>query len=474
MLRLTVLALALTLPASAAAESIPTALTKGQLVEASRARLDQLVATDTTNPPGNERALADAVAADLAGTGLTTQILGPDGPRASLLVTLPKTCSGCDAKPLLIVAHVDVVGFDRDAWTTDPLALTETDGFLYGRGVIDNKGMAAAAIELLRHFDRKSIKRDRDIVLLLAADEEAGGKVGTGWLLEHHPEQVAASVVLNEGGDVRIADGRVRYVGFQATEKLSRTVTLVAEGQSGHSSMPLPHNAIARLGGAVAAVSELTWPMRTNTTTRAFLEGTADTFPDAVAAAARAVAQVPVGGLIPDDARDVLAQDPFLNAFLRSTCVATMIDGGVRSNALPGRASAKVNCRILPDEDWSAVVAALRAAASPFDVTIEASEEPKVSPVSPVDGSFFALAAKSVSRVWKGAVTVPFMSTGGTDCRRFRLAGAACYGILPFPLTAEDERRMHGVDERVGTEDFGAGVIYLYDLVSLLVSGKLK
>ncbi len=470
------LLLALLAPSLAAAEDgpvVPESLNAKQLVESSRLRLAQLVALDTTNPPGNERALAEAVVPDLALSGLETTLLGPPGPRASLLVRLPATSSR-PGDPLLIVAHVDVVGFDRDAWETDPITLTEREGFLYGRGVIDNKGMAAAMIELLRHFERKSTKRDRDVLLLLAADEEAGGKVGTAWLLKNHPELADAALVLNEGGDVRLIDERVAYVGFQTTEKLSRTVTLVADGQSGHSSMPLPHNAIARLGAAVADVSELTWSMRTNATTRAFLDGTAATFPAPVAAAARSAADAPEGGPIPEDAAAVLATDPFLNAFLRTTCVATMIDGGVRANALPGRATAKVNCRLLPDEDWSAVQERLRAAAAPHDVTVEASDAPKVSPVSPADGPFFEVADRSARRLWKGAVTVPFMSTGGTDCRRFRLAGAPCYGILPFPLTAEDERRMHGANERVHGDSFALGVAYLHELVGRLVRGTLK
>jgi len=455
---------------------VPGSLSVPELVESAQLRLAQLVALDTTNPPGNERALAEAVVADLVfSPRIEAEIVGPEGPRASLLLRLPATThTRSPRKPLLIVAHVDVVGFDRDAWTTDPLVLTERDELLYGRGVIDNKGMAAAAIELLRHFDRRSLKRDRDILLLLAADEEAGGKVGTARLLKLRPELSDVALVLNEGGDVRIIDGEVRYVGFQTTEKLSRTVTLVAEGQSGHSSMPLPNNAIARLGAAVADVSALTWPMRTNGTTRAFLDGTAATFPAPLGDAARAAADAPEGGPIPDDAGTVLAADPFLNAFLRTTCVATMIEGGVRANALPGRVTAKVNCRLLPDEDWAAVLASLRATAAPYEVAVEGSETPKVSPVSPSDGPFFTLAHKSVRRLWKGAATVPFMSTGGTDCRRFRLAGAPCYGILPFPLTAEDERRMHGVDERVHVEAFGQGVVYLHDLVARLVSGKLE
>jgi acetylornithine deacetylase/succinyl-diaminopimelate desuccinylase-like protein len=445
---------------------IPVATSDDSLVSSTRDRLARLVMADTTNPPGNERALVDAVAADLIAEGIDVQVLGPEGPRANLIARVPAGRPLKGAKPLLIVAHIDVVNFTREAWSSDPLALTESDGYLYGRGVIDNKGMAAASIEILRRLNRSGTRGlRRDVVLLLAADEEAGGKAGTRWLLENHADVLAADFVINEGGDVRIVGDGVAYVGLQTTEKLSRMVTLVADGQDGHSSMPLPNNAITRLGAAIADVGTLSWPMRTNATTHRFLDGSASTLPAPFGDAARAAADLPVGSALPDAVVATLATDPFLNAFLRTTCVATMVSGGTRRNALPGRAEATVNCRLLPDEDWAAVVAAIEAAAAPHDVRIEATMEDKISPTSPESGLVFDAVSKAIRSTWRGATLVPFMSTGGTDCRRFRLAGTPCYGLLPFPLTAEDERRMHGTDERLPIASLDEGTRFLWRLV---------
>jgi len=438
------------------------------LVERTRATLATLVAFDTTNPPGAEAALCEWARASLAADGIDARLVGPpdaDG-RANLVARIPGRSR--TKRPLLIVAHVDVVGTEGQAWTTDPLALVEADGFVYGRGVIDNKGMAAASIEILREFALTGTRPKRDVVLLLAADEESGGGVGTGWLLEHEPDLLEAEYVINEGGDVRLVGGGVAYLGLQTTEKLSYTFTLVAEGQDGHSSMPLPDNAIARLGAAVADVAQLRWPLRTLPTTRAFAEGVAASLAAPMDATIAAVAEVLPGAPVPKVHEPTLESDPFWNASLRTTCVPTMIEGGTRANALPPRATAKVNCRLLPDEDVEAVAALLRATAEPHGVTVEFVASGKVSPVSPEDGPVFAAARKAVAAVWPNAVVAPFMGTGGTDCRRFRTAGTACYGLLPFPLTAEDERRMHGTDERLGVGDLADGTRFLDALVRTL------
>jgi len=452
------------LPAAAETDDLTT------LVDATRQRLAGLVAHDTVNPPGNERALCDVVAEQFRADGIEVEVLGPEGPRANLLARLPAARRSRKA-PLLLVAHIDVVNFSREAWGSDPLVLTEREGYLYGRGVIDNKGMASAGIEILRRLHRDQVKLDRDVVLLLAADEEAGGGDGTSWLLEHHPDWLEAAYVLNEGGDVRIVGDQVAYVGLQTTEKVSRKLKLVARGQDGHSSMPLPENAIARLGAATAAVADVQFPMRTLPTTRAFAAGVAGALPDPLREAVEGMAGLAPGEPVPERFASVLAEDPFFNAFFRTTCVPTLVSGGTRSNALPSEAVTTVNCRLLPDESLDEVAAALREAVAPFDVELDYSSRKKVSPVSPETGPFFGASRQAVGSVWPGAVVVPFMSTGGTDCRRFRNAGTPCYGLLPFPLTAEDERRMHGTDERLTVDALGQGVRFLWELV-LALAGR--
>jgi acetylornithine deacetylase/succinyl-diaminopimelate desuccinylase-like protein len=437
------------------------------LTAAARATLQQFVSLNTSNPPGNEAELTTWAAESLKADGVDVQLLGPSPERQNLLARVISPRKN-KAGPLLIVAHIDVVGVEQQPWTTDPFALTEQDGFLYGRGVIDNKGMAAACVEILRALHRDKKKLKRDVVLLLAADEEAGGKAGTGWLLANHPDLLAADLVLNEGGDVRLVDGTVAYVGLQTTEKLSYRFTLVSEGPDGHASMPLRDNAIARLGSAVAAAHDVRFPMRTSGTTQAFAAGAATTIGGELGAALQELSVLDPGATVPAGLTERLAGDPFWGGALRTTCVPTLIDGGTRSNALPARAEATLNCRLLPDESLDTVSAALTAAVAPFRVTVEAPSTAKVSPVSPEDGPFFGATRKATSKVWPSAVVTPFMSTGGTDCRRFRNAGAACYGLLPFPLTAEDERRMHGTDERVGVAEFDEGVRFLEQLVKTL------
>ncbi|MCP4867878.1 MAG: M20/M25/M40 family metallo-hydrolase [Proteobacteria bacterium] len=455
----TLLAVVLVLPLGAAGDDRPG------LVERTRATLATLVAFDTTNPPGNEAELAAWARDSLAADGIDARLVGPpdaDG-RANLIARVPGRSKS--KKPLVVVAHVDVVGTEGQAWTTDPLTLTEQDGFVYGRGVIDNKGMVAASIEILRAMALSGKKPKRDVVLLLAADEESGGTVGTGWLLANEPDLLEAEYVLNEGGDVRIVGDGVAYVGLQTTEKLSYTFTLTADGQDGHSSMPLPNNAIARLGAAVADVSVLRWPLRTLPTTRAFAEGVAGSLEAPMDTTIAAVAEVAPGDPVPKVHEPTLEADPFWNASLRTTCVPTMIDGGTRSNALPARATAKVNCRLLPDEDVNAAAALLSETVEPHGVTVTFNNSGKVSPVSPEDGPVFKAARAAAGDVWPDAVVAPFMGTGGTDCRRFRTAGAACYGLLPFPLTADDERRMHGTDERLGVDDLAEGTLFLQQLI---------
>lgn len=458
----TILAVVLVLPLGADGGDSPG------LVERTRATLATLVALDTTNPPGNEAALCAWARDSLAADGIDARLVGPPDAegRSNLIARIPGRSR--TKKPLLIVAHVDVVGTEGQAWTTDPLVLTEEDGFLYGRGVIDNKGMAAASIEILRGLARSGKRPARDVVLLLAADEESGGAAGTGWLLEQEPSLLEAEYVLNEGGDVRIVGDGVAYVGLQTTEKLSYTFTLTAEGQDGHSSMPLPNNAIARLGAAVADVAVLRWPLRTLPTTRAFAEGVAGSLAPPMDVTIAGVAEVLPGSPLPKVHEPSLEVDPFWNASLRTTCVPTMIDGGTRANALPAAATAKVNCRLLPDEEVEAVAALLRETVAPHGVTVDFTNSGKVSPVSPEDGPVFKVARSAAAQVWPDAVVAPFMGTGGTDCRRFRTAGAACYGLLPFPLTADDERRMHGTDERVGVEELGEGTQFLQRLVLAL------
>ncbi len=427
------------------------------------AHLQNLIRLRTENPPGNEGLTAAYFdSAFRAVPGVETHVLDVGEGRANFVARLRATRP--TKKPVLVLGHMDVVGADTTKWETPPFEPTIRDGYLYGRGAIDDKGMLAATLVAMQQLSRQRDRLARDVIFLATAGEEGGPLVGIDRVLEHHRDLFGdAEFALNEGGRIRIGAGQVREVAVQTTEKVYYDVVATATGQGGHGSVPLPGNPLAALARAVARVHAWRPPLRLNETTRLYFGRLAEITEDA----ALQVAMIRIA----DDtsaaelalADSVLSRDPLYNAVLRTGASLTMIDGGFRANVIPSEGKATFNVRIVPGEDIRAIVAEMNRVGGEPQVTFALEGEPLVSAgPSPVGTDLFRAMEAAAKAMAPDAVVLPFMSTGATDAFALRNAGILTYGILPFPLGDEDELRMHGDNERVPVAALGWGTEYMY------------
>ena len=436
--------------------------------------LENLIRIDTRNPPGNELATAlyfDSVLA--AVPGVERHVLrDPDDPTRANFVARLRAGSPRE-RPVLIMGHMDVVGVDTTRWTTDPLEPTRRDGYLYGRGAIDDKGMLAAALTALVQLAPQRDRLTRDVVFFATAAEEGGPSIGVDRVLEHHRELIGdAEFALNEGGRIRVQDGRVRTVNIQTTEKVYYTVVATATGPSGHGSVPLPDNALAALARAVARVHEWRAPVGLNETTRLYFQRLAsiEEDPQTRAAMERLTAEGASAERM-EEAAAVLSRDPLHNAVLRTGASLTLLNGGFRANVIPGEGRATFNVRVLPGEDIGEMVRRMNEAAGEPSVVFALEGEPRESPPpSPVSTALFQAMEREARAMAPGATILPFMSTGATDGAALRAAGIPTYGILPMPMEMEDELRMHGDDERVPVPALGWAAEYLYRVLRAVAS----
>ncbi len=432
------------------------------------ALLKELVALDTQNPPGHEILVARHLDGFLRGVpGIETRILDPGDGRANLVARLRATTP--TKRAVLVMGHMDVVGADLANWTSPPFQPTERDGYLYGRGTIDDKGALAATAVAMRRLAAQRDSLDRDIILLGTAAEE-GGDQGIDTVIAKHFDLIKdAEFALNEGGRVRARNGKVFSINIQVTEKISYVVTATARGTSGHGSVPLPDNPIAALSRAVARVHDVKRPARVSDVTRAYFGGLAKVEQDAGMRLAMHAISVTRTQADIDKAAAVLSREPVHNAVLRDAVSLTMVNGGIRANVIPSDATATLNARILPDSDIRAYVADLNRIGAEKQVTFAIQRAPeKAPPVSSTKTPLY-LAMESVGTAMAPeAAVVPMLSTGATDGAALRTAGIPTYGILPLPLDQEDELRMHGDNERVPVSSLGWGTEYLYRVLSLV------
>jgi acetylornithine deacetylase/succinyl-diaminopimelate desuccinylase-like protein len=370
-------------------------------------------------------------------------------------------------KPLLLLAHLDVVEALKADWSPDldPFVFTERDGYYYGRGTGDDKAMAAIFVANLIRLKRESFTPTRDIVVALTADEEGGGQNGAAWLVNNHRELVDAAYVVNEGGGGSLRNGKPFWNAVQATEKIVANFTLTAKNRGGHSSQPRPDNAIYQLSAGLVRVGQFNFPVQLNDVTRAFFTKTAGIETPEVGAAMRALVANPADTA----AAAIVSRDPRYNSMLRTTCVATMVTGGHATNALPQTAQATVNCRMLPNVDPATVRDGIvRALADP---EIEVSPAPALNPTqpSPLLPEFFE-PVEGITKVLFGDIPIiPIMGTGATDSRSFRRVGIPSYGVSGLFGDPEDNRA-HGRDERMRIQSFYDGQEFLYRLTKALSS----
>jgi acetylornithine deacetylase/succinyl-diaminopimelate desuccinylase-like protein len=426
----------------------------------------ELVEIDTTDSVGDNTRAARAMADRLLAAGFPAgdvQVLAPPGNarKGNLVARLRGDGS---LRPLLLLAHLDVVEAKKEDWSPDlhPFKLIERDGYYYGRGTADDKAMAAIFTANLIRYRREGWKPKRDIVLALTADEEGGDFNGAEWLMKEHRSLVDAEFGLNEGGGGRARGGEPLFNGVQASEKIYQDFLLEVTNKGGHSSLPVKENAIYRLAQGLARLARFEFPVNLNEVTRGFFERTAGIRGEPGAAAMRAL--VASNGADAGAAAQ-LAQTAAYNAMMRTTCVATMLEGGHAPNALPQRAAANVNCRILPQESVEQVLATLKKtlADDQIKITVDRPGAAMAAPISRLNPAVMKPIEALTTKMW-GVPTVPMMSTGATDSKYFRAAGIPMYGVSGL-FGDIDDVRAHGRDERVGIKPFYDSQEFLYRLV---------
>ena len=431
----------------------------------------ELVEIDTTTATGDTALAAEAMAARLRSAGFDEadiHVFSPAPHKGNLVARL----HGSGArKPILLVAHLDVVPANRGDWTVDPFKLTEKDGYFYGRGSGDDKYMAATFIANLIRYKKEGYKPDRDIIVALETDEEILDHNGVGiqWLIKNHRDLIDAEFALNEGGGVGLQDGKPIRNSIQTSEKVSLGFQLEVRNRGGHSSVPRQDNAIYQLAEALVRLSKFSFPPDLNETTRAYFERTAQFESEQTAADMRAILTGPLDPSAMPFVR--LSAIPGYNAQLRTTCVATMLQGGHAANALPQLASAKVNCRIMPGESFDEVKATLVRVIADDQITVTPLEKPVPSQPSALNEEIMGSIEKLSHEFWPTAVVLPVMSSGATDGSHLRNAGIPTYGHSGLAGDVNDIRA-HGKDERVLVKSFYEGGEYLYRLVKMLSGGQ--
>ncbi|MGC1486010.1 MAG: M20/M25/M40 family metallo-hydrolase [Candidatus Acidiferrum sp.] len=432
--------------------------------------LADLVRIDTTNPPGNEQAASKYLAGVLAKEGITSEFLELAPGRSALVARLRSAAVPDPSRALLLVAHMDVVGVDKSKWTVDPFGAVIKDGYMYGRGSIDDKGMLAANLAAFIALKRSSLRLNRDVIFLATADEEQGGDASIKILIAKYWEKFAAGFAINEGGRVVLNNGKVQYVAVQASEKVPLNVAVIARGPSGHASVPTKDNAVLHLAAAVAKIGAYTAPVHFTTIVRRYFEQLAPLEDDELSKWIRAL-DTPDRG--EHAQRFISDANPLWNSMLRDTIAPTMLSAGVRANVIPSEARANLNIRLLPGDTSDVLLADLAKLVNDPQIRFEVQPDAGLAaPPSSLENDFYATIAKAASQEFSGAPVLPFLSAGATDSAQLRLHSVQSYGLSPFPMADEDSRRMHADDERIPLASFDKGVDFVARIVAEFAASK--
>jgi acetylornithine deacetylase/succinyl-diaminopimelate desuccinylase-like protein len=454
------LAAALSCPAlsaeSAAARSADAAV--------AREILNELLAIDTTYEKGTVAAVEALrkrfLAAGFAAEDLTVVAPASNPSQADLIVRL----RGGHGKPLLYLCHLDVVAARREDWTFDPFASTEKDGWIYGRGSLDMKGEDANVAAALLRLRKEGFKPARDIIVAFTADEEAGGAEGVGWLLKEHHELADAGLSLNpDSGTGAFRNGKRAFYGVQTSEKTYVTFFAETTDKGGHSSEPRPDNAIYELTAALERLATFRFPIRLTDTVRAYYASQAAFETGNRQADMRAVGNGDVA------AAERLAADPTDNAQVRTTCVATMLQAGHAENALPQRARATIQCRMLPGDTQEQTREILQRTFADPKLTVGVIRPASPGPESPPTAAVMNIYKRVVQSLWPGLIVMPSMDAGASDSKYTRAAGIPSYGALSDFYDLED-MRAHGQDERIRADRFAEGSEFAYRLMKAFAS----
>jgi acetylornithine deacetylase/succinyl-diaminopimelate desuccinylase-like protein len=430
--------------------------------------LAELVGLDTTHAVGSAKAV-EALAKRFRDAGFSASDIYVGGPRPDKMNIVVRFRGRGKGAPVLFNAHLDVVEATRDTWSVEPFRLTEKDGFFYGRGTIDVKQEVAIVTANLIRLKQEHFVPDRDVIAFFNTDEEAGGDAnGVEWMIKEHRPLIDAGLVINQdAGKGQALRGVRLWSAVQTAEKVYATYELSATGSGGHSSLPPRDNAIAKVSAAVARLDGYQFPVRFSATTRRYLEATASHLDAAQATALRKLLANPDDGAALDAIRDV----PVLNAQVHSTCPATLVQGGQSESALPMKAKATLQCRLLPDEEPAAVLATLRRVVADPAVEITVSSPPAQSPPGVLDPGVMKKIEKVTTGMWPGVGVVPVMSSGASDNVFFRLGGFQTLGVSGT-FVEETDLRAHGRDERVAVTAFYESLEFSYRLIQSLSSAR--
>jgi acetylornithine deacetylase/succinyl-diaminopimelate desuccinylase-like protein len=439
----------------------------------------QLIGINTTDSVGNVTTAAEAMAQRFLAAGFPAGdvvVAGPQERKKNLVVRLHGTGQH---KPVLLIGHLDVVEARREDWSTDPFALIEKDGYFYGRGVLDMKSGDAIMAAALVRMKQEGYRPSRDIILALTADEEGGCCNGVEWLMRNHRPLLDAEFVLNHDGVVGYSisseHGVPQQFALSATEKVYGDYQLTVTNRGGHSSLPRPDNAIYELAAGLLEIGRYSFPFELNDITRGYFERMATVGRGQTAADMRAITRTP------PDAQTVarLSRDPELNAMMRTTCVATRLEGGHANNALPQRAQAVVNCRILPGHSREEVRQELIRVLNDPAITVryladdgaisDTAPEQRALPPSPLLPQVLEPLESTVAALWPGLPVVPFMNASATDGIYTRAAGLPTYGVAGIAVD-RDDMRAHGRDERVRVTSFYKGNEFFYRYLKSLTA----
>ena len=441
-----------------------------------RSIFQELIEINTTDSVGNVTTAAEAMAKRLRAAGFPDSdlaIAGPNARKKNLVVRLHGTGQH---KPVLLIGHLDVVEARREDWSTDPFKFVEKDGYFYGRGTQDMKDGDAIMVTTLIRLKKAGFRPDRDIILALTADEEGGSANGVDWLLQHHRDWIDAEFVLNhDGSSIVSAHGKPLYYELDGTEKVYGDYQLMVTNPGGHSSLPVPDNAIYALAAGLGRIEKYEFPFELNSVTRGYYQRMASIETGQRATDMRAILSSP-----PDAAAIArLSKDPIDHSIMHTTCVATRLEGGHANNALPQRAAAVVNCRILPGHSPEEVRQELMRVVADPRITVryiddngqvqDKASDRKGYPPPPLNPVIMKPLEALVTKDWPGLTVVPNMSPGASDGVYTSAAGLPTYTITGIDIDKDNERA-HGRDERLGVESFYKGNEFYYQYLKALAS----
>jgi acetylornithine deacetylase/succinyl-diaminopimelate desuccinylase-like protein len=428
----------------------------------------QLIEINTTDSVGSTTVAAEAMAQRLRDAGYAAddvQVIGPNARKGNLVARLRGTGA---QKPMLLICHLDVVEARREDWSMDPFQFIEKDGYFYGRGSGDIKDGDAILMTAMIRLKQEGFKPDRDIILALTADEEGGRSNGVEWLIKNHRDLIDAEFILNpDAGDFELDQGKKLLVGVQAAEKLYQDFDVKVTNPGGHSSLPGKENAIYELADGLTRLEHYQFPFELSEVTREYFKREADIVGGSTGADMKAILKTP-----PDEAAIArLSESPFYNARMRTTCVATRLEGGHANNALPGMARANVNCRILPGRTPDEVQATLEKVLADPKISVSqivsSGSGLRSNPLSTLQPSVMTAVEKVAAEMWPGVPVVPVLDAGASDGAISRAAGFPTYGI-PGVFMDVDDDRSHGRDERIRVASFYEGVDFYYRLIKTL------